>query len=59
MARQKPPVVYRGPNAANHFIATLQKEEEEIRSELENPKKMIMTDDEKASFRKFTLLCVQ
>ena len=24
--------------AANHFLKTLQKEEEEIRSELENPK---------------------
>ena len=30
----KPPVVYRCPNAANHFLKTLQKEEEEIRSEL-------------------------
>ena len=48
----KPPVVYRGPNAANHILTTLQKEEEEIRSELENPKEMIMTDDDKASFRK-------
>ena len=30
----KPPVVYRGPNSANNFVKTLQKEEEEIRSEL-------------------------
>ena len=50
----KPPIVYRGPNAANHFLETLQKEEEEIRSELENPKESIMTNDDKASFRKAT-----
>ena len=30
----KLPVVYRGPNSANNFVKTLQKEEEEIRSEL-------------------------
>ena len=52
----KPPVIYRGPNAANHFLKALQKEEEEIRSELENPKEMIMhmTNDDKPSFRKAT-----
>ena len=52
--KTKPPVVYRGPNAANHFLTTLQKEEEESLSELENPKEMIMTDDDKASFRTAT-----
>ena len=31
-----------------------QKEEEEIRGELENPKEIIMTDGDKASFRKAT-----
>ena len=45
----KPPIVYRGPNAANHFLKTLQKEGEEIGSEFENPKEMIMTDGDKAS----------
>ena len=54
MARQKPFVVYRGPNAAKHLITTLQKEEEEICSELENPKEMIRTNDDKASFQKAT-----
>ena len=49
----KPPVVYRGPNAANHFLKTWQKEEE-IRSELENPKEINKTGDDKASFRKAT-----
>ena len=52
--KTKPPVVYRGPNAAKHFLTTLQKEGEEIRSELENPKEMIMTNDDKASFWKAT-----
>ena len=50
----KPPVVYGGPNAANYFLKTLQKEEEEIRSELENQKEMIMTNGDKTSFRKAT-----
>ena len=50
----KPPVIYSSPNAANHFLKTLQKEKEEIRSELENPKEMIMTSGDKASFRKAT-----
>ena len=52
--KTKPPVVYRGPNAAKHFLTTLQKEEEEIRSELETSTEMIMTDDDKASFQKAT-----
>ena len=52
--KTKPPAVYSCPNTANHFLTTLQKEEEEIRSELENPKETIMTDDDKASFRKAT-----
>ena len=37
--KTKPPVVYRGPNAAYHFLTTLQKEEEEIRRELEIQRK--------------------
>ena len=48
--KTKPPVVYRDHNAANLFL-TLQNEEEEIRSELENRKETIMSDDNRASFR--------
>ena len=43
--RTKPPVVYRGPNTAEHFLEALQEEEDEIKEVLGNPRPMQMTQD--------------
>ena len=39
----EPPVEYRGPNAAGHFLESLQEEEREIKALLADPKAMRMT----------------
>ena len=43
----KQPVVFYGPDAAKHFLTTFTLEE--IHDKLENPKEMMMIDDDKAS----------
>ena len=39
----EPPVEYRGPNAAEHFLEALQEEERKIKAVLANPKAKHMT----------------
>ena len=41
--RTEPPVEYRGPNAAGHFLESLQEEECKIKAMLADPKAMRMT----------------
>ena len=41
--RTEPPVKYRGPNAAGHFLESLQEEERKIKAVLADPKAMRMT----------------
>ena len=43
----EPPVVYRGEDAAERFLRSLQQEEENINKILKNPKPMIMTPGDK------------
>ena len=43
MVKTEPPVEYRGPNAAEHFLEALQEEECKIKAVLANPKAMHMT----------------
>ena len=42
----EPPVEYRGPNAAEHFLKALQEEERKIKTVLANPKAMRMTRED-------------
>ena len=44
--KNEPPVEYRGPNAAEHFLNALQEEERKIKTVLANPKPMHMTRDD-------------
>ena len=46
-----PPVEYRGPNAAEHFLEALQEEERKIKGVLANPQAMRMTWEEWHAFR--------
>ena len=41
----EPPVEYRGPNTAEHFLKALQEEERKIKTVLANPKAMRMTQE--------------
>ena len=41
-----PPVEYYGPNAAEHFLESLQKEESKVKSVLADPKAMMMTRED-------------
>ncbi|KAK3707294.1 hypothetical protein QZH41_004240 [Actinostola sp. cb2023] len=44
--RSDPPVEYRGPNAAEHFLRAIQKEEKKIKVVLANPQTMRMTRED-------------
>ena len=46
-----PPVEYRGPNAAEHFLKSLQEEERKIKGVLADPKAMRMTREDWLAFR--------
>ena len=46
-----PPVEYRGPNAAEHFLESLQEEECKIKGVLADPKAMRMTREDWLAFR--------
>ena len=47
----EPPVEYRGPNAAEHFLESLQEEERKIKGVLADPKAMRMTQGDWSAFR--------
>ena len=47
----EPPVEYRGPNAAEHFLESLQEEERKIKGVLADPKAMRMTREDWHAFR--------
>ena len=47
----EPPVEYRGPSAAEHFLASLQEEESQIKGVLADPKAMRMTRQGWLAFR--------
>jgi hypothetical protein len=47
-----PPVLYRGEDAVEHFMASLQRELETINDVFSNPKKMAMTQEDRKSFIK-------
>ena len=47
----EPPVEYRGPNAAEHFLESLQEEESKIKGVLAEPKAMRMTREDWLAFR--------
>ena len=44
--KTSPPIVYRGANAAGHFVEALQVEEERIKAVLANPKALMMTPED-------------
>ncbi|KAK3748543.1 hypothetical protein QZH41_001377 [Actinostola sp. cb2023] len=44
--RPPPPVEYRGPNAAEHFLQAIQEEEKKIKTVLANPNFMRMTQED-------------
>ena len=46
----EPPVEYRGPNAAEHFLESLQEEERKIKGVLADPKAMRMTREDWYAF---------
>ncbi|GFT43648.1 uncharacterized protein NPIL_360211 [Nephila pilipes] len=52
---KKPPVVYRGENAVDHFLENLIKEEEEILNILKNVKPMLFSDENKLDFKNATI----
>ncbi|GFT23072.1 uncharacterized protein NPIL_44801 [Nephila pilipes] len=52
---KKPPVVYRGENAIDHFLENLIKEEEEILNILKNVKPMFFSDENKLDFKNDTI----
>ena len=47
----EPPVEYRGPNAADHLLKSLQEEESKIKGVLADPKAMRMTREDWLAFR--------
>ena len=47
----EPPVEYRGPNAAEHFLESLQEEESKIKDVLADPKAMRITREDWLAFR--------
>ena len=47
----EPPVEYRGPKAAEHFLVSLQEEESKIKGMLADPKAMRMTREDWLAFR--------
>ena len=47
----EPPVEYRGPNAAEHFLESLQEEKSKIKGVLADPKAMRMTREDWLAFR--------
>ena len=47
----EPPVGYRGPNAAEHLLKSLQEEENKIKGVLADPKAMRMTREDLLAFR--------
>ena len=47
----EPPVEYRGPNAAEHFLEALQEEERKIKDVLADPQAMRMTREDWHPFR--------
>jgi hypothetical protein len=47
-----PPVLYRGEDAVEHFMASLQRELETINDVFSNPKEMAMTQEDRKSFLK-------
>ena len=47
----EPPVEYRGPNAAEHFLESLQEEDCKIKGMLADPKAMRMTREDWLAFR--------
>ena len=47
----EPPVEYRGSNAAEHFLESLQEEERKIKGVLTDPKSMRMTQEDWHAFR--------
>ncbi len=48
------PVVYRGPNAMEHFLKALQEEEKKINKVLANPKPLNMTRDDWRAYKNAT-----
>ena len=52
----KPPVVYRGHDAAKKFLIELEKEEKEINTTLESPEKIKMTQEDWVDY-KYTTHC--
>ena len=44
--KTEPPVEYRGPNAAEHFLRSLKEEEQKIKNVLAHPKAMRMTEND-------------
>jgi hypothetical protein len=50
----QPPVKYRGPNAAEHLLKSLQKEEGRIKSVLANPSPMQMTPEDRRAYQTAT-----
>ena len=51
MFQTEPPVEYRGSNAAEHFLESLQEEERKIKGVLADPKAMRMTREDLHAFR--------
>ena len=49
--KTEPPVVYRGPNAAERFLESLQEEVRKIKGVLANPQAMRMTQEDWHAFR--------
>ena len=49
-SQTEPPVEYRGPNAAEHFLEALQEEERKIKGMLANPQAMRMTREDWHAF---------
>ena len=47
----EPPVEYRGPNAAEHLLKSLQEEQSKIKRMLADPKAMRMTREDWLAFR--------
>lgn len=54
----EPPVEYRGPNAAEHFLRSLKAEEQKIKNALAYPKAMRMTGDDWQAYRAATVCYV-
>ena len=48
--KTKPPVEYRGPNAAEHMLRSLMNEQDQILKTLANPKPMKMTQKDQLDY---------